>query len=339
MSKVIAESASKEVPEEMEYGTHTLVMTTNNLCNLECGHCYLQYDNHDSPFISNELIDAAVNSSVKHLALVGKEAFVNGKSAEITKRITESALSRGKTVSIISNGINLPNYLTRDFPKPTFVDISFDGGPESYKITRHNKTGRDFYPMAFTGAKRVLDLGIPLSVLHTIHSRNIGHLDDLMTPVLELDGLQRAMFSPYITTQNDGVNDVNGLTIEKTIEELSQTTRFMDYKNSHLFLDTFTSPRIEEKIDRLSHKYGMNEKIIIIPKEVLAQIMRLNYDGKVLTPQESVHTSLYNRLGYNFNPKTEKLDEVLERIRRRNVGKMFSISNSEDSQLNQTGGI
>jgi len=39
MSRVIAESASKEVPEEMEYGTHTLVMTTNNLCNLECGHC------------------------------------------------------------------------------------------------------------------------------------------------------------------------------------------------------------------------------------------------------------------------------------------------------------
>ena len=91
MSGVMAGSASKDVPE---YGTHTLVMTTNNLCNLECGHCYLQYDNHDSPFISNELIDAAVNSSVKHLALVGKEAFVNGKSAEITKRITESALKR-----------------------------------------------------------------------------------------------------------------------------------------------------------------------------------------------------------------------------------------------------
>ena len=336
MSGVMAGSASKDVPE---YGTHTLVMTTNNLCNLECGHCYLQYDSKGSPLISNELIDAAVNSSVKHLALVGKEAFVNGRSAEITKRITESALSKGKTVSIISNGINLPNYLTRDFPKPTFVDISFDGGPESYKITRHNKTGKDFYSMAFAGAKRVLDLGIPLSVLHTIHSKNIGHLDDLMTPVLELDGLQRAMFSPYITTQNDGVNDVNGLTIEKTIEELSQTTRFMDYKNSHLFLDTFTSPRIEEKIDRLSHKYGMNEKTIVIPKEVLAQIMRLNYNGKVLTPQESVHTSLYNGLGYNFSPKTEKLDDVLERIRRRNVREIFSSSNGEGSQLNQTGGI
>ena len=334
----MAGSASKEVPKENRYGTHTLVMTMNNLCNLECGHCYLQYDSGDS-FITPGLVDSVVNSSVKHLVIAGKEPFVNGKSAEITRKIVEGAFSTGKTISVISNGINLPNYLNRDFPKPSFVDISFDGGPESYKLTRHNKTGKDFYQSAFAGAKRVLDLGIPLNVLHTIHSKNIRHLDDLMIPALELNGLQSVIFSPYIVTRNDGINDVNGLSLEVVIKELSQTREFMDYKEAYLFLDPFTSGNIEGKIDGLSDKYGMQGKVKMVSRNQIAQIMRITHNGLVMTPQDSVHTSLYGMNGYKFNPERERLDNVLETIRQENVRTIFSNPSMGYFQLNQTGGV
>lgn len=332
----VSGSATRKIPEKMEYGTHTLVMIMNNLCNLECSHCYLQYNGNGQSFITPELIDAAINSSVKHLVIAGKESFVNDKSAEITRRIVEGTLSTGKTVSIISNGINIPKYLTADFPRPTFIDVILDGGPESYRITRHNKTGKDFYPMALAGAKRVLGLGIPLNILNTIHSNNVRHLDDLMTPVLELNGLPRVMFSPYIVTRNDGTNNVSGLKLERVIEELSQTQKFMDYKESCLFLDPFTSGNIEGKIDALSDKYGMREKVKMASRNQIAQIMRFTYDGLITTPQESIHPSLYGETGCKFNPETEKLDDALERIRRRNVAEIFR--HQSDYQLIKSNG-
>ena len=113
----------------------------------------------------------------------------------------------------------------------------------------------------------------------------------------------------------------------------------MEHPKSYIFLDTFTSPGIEETIDGFSNKYGMQGKIMFASRSQIAQIMRFTYDGLVTTPQESIHTSLYGEEGYRFNPKTERLDNVLETIRRRNVKEIFQ-PQLENSQLNkQLGGI
>jgi len=299
-----------------QYGTHTLVVTMNNTCNLECTHCYLQYDHPESGLISDELIRDINSSSVRHVVIGGKEPFVSGKSSKITSKMIEGAHASNKRVSVITNGTRLEKFLAEDFPKPDFMDISFDGGPKSYGITRG-----DHYDQSFKGAERVLELGIPLHILHTIHSGNVEFLDDMMTPQLDLEseGLKMAIFSPYIVTNNDGVNKAGYLPVEDMIKELSRTRKFMEFDKSFILLDPFTVPGMEDQFEKLSKNYGMKGKMKMVSREQIARIMRVTYNGIVLTPQQSPHPSVYDTVGFRYDSKVESLDETLERCRKGNL--------------------
>src|SRR5688500_15997163 len=88
---------------------HTVTLTVNNRCNLHCPHCYLQYDGIDR-LIAPEAIDYLFDrpSSLRHVAIVGMEPLVTRRSVEVCGTIIHRAKQAGITVSLITNGINLP---------------------------------------------------------------------------------------------------------------------------------------------------------------------------------------------------------------------------------------
>ena len=58
----------------------TITLTVNNLCNLQCPHCYLQYDGEENKYIGSEVLEHLYKADFKHLVIVGKEPFVNKKN-------------------------------------------------------------------------------------------------------------------------------------------------------------------------------------------------------------------------------------------------------------------
>ena len=112
-----------------------VAMTVNNDCNLQCDHCYLQYSSSQTR-IPDTVVEKTLRQSFNHLVLVGREPFLNRNVVDHSTSIAMKANGLGKRVSAITNGTNL-NLLTKEqLGTFDFIDVSFDGGPETYHQAR-----------------------------------------------------------------------------------------------------------------------------------------------------------------------------------------------------------
>src|SRR4051812_33903172 len=84
-----------------------VTLTINNVCNLSCPHCYLQYGGETS-LIGPDNVFRVMSSSFRHLCIVGMEPLANRASSDVVSELVTKATTLGKTVSLITNGLNLP---------------------------------------------------------------------------------------------------------------------------------------------------------------------------------------------------------------------------------------
>jgi MoaA/NifB/PqqE/SkfB family radical SAM enzyme len=278
---------------------HTVTLTINNDCNLSCPHCYLQYQGSVS-IIADDLISFICEDNFEHLAIVGKEPLYNSESLAICEKIAERAVAKSKTVSLITNGLNLSLIKPRLLEHLSYIDLSLDGGPATYSQYRKASLSK-----ILSGLEHLRRNGFKnVNALHVLNTRTADNVDDMMR-VKEFFDFRRVMFSPYVKTSNFGANAVDALEIEALLSSLSRSELFMSEPNAVLLVGTENLPPESGRRDNvleLANRYGLAEKIHHIAEDpLLYGIIRVTFDGYVLTPYQSLHTTEYRKVGRDIS--------------------------------------
>lgn len=280
---------------------HTVTLTLNNQCNLKCPHCYLQYSGAKG-LIAPDTIEYlfTCETLLRHVAIVGMEPLVTKASAEVCRTVITRAKQHGMTTSLITNGLNLL-WLGEDaLAQLDFLDISLDGGRETYRSYRGGNLGKIEKGIAW--AKR---LGYDrLNALEVLNKQTLAYVDDMM----EFAGTQcfrQIMFSPFVPTDVEGYCDVSMVTVGEALEALKKSSLFMTDKRAFLLIDVyhcwFEGITIEEA-QTMARRMGMWHKVHFIPRDPTALgIIRLTYDGLVLSSFDALHTSWYKARGRAFH--------------------------------------
>lgn len=288
-----------------------ITLTVNNVCNMNCPHCYLQLDKVSLSWIGDSILNKILNSQFEHIAVVGKEPLFNlehiTKLISFSKKIKES----GKTISIVTNGKNLNLIDENLLNNLDFIDISFDGGKATY-----SKFRKGSFEELKKNIQRIYKLGFKkINALHSVHSENINYIDDMMS-ILEIIPFGIIMFSPYLITENFGKNSVSKITLKEFFEKLSVSESFMNAKNAILNVDSYHLEQdniTSDELIKLAEKYSLKEKLILHDKDLLPYgVVRLTYDGKILSPSQSLNPKRYVN-GLNIND-FENINEPWEKL-------------------------
>lgn len=268
-----------------------ITLTINNKCNLSCPHCYLQYDGPEL-MVAPTLIDAVIESSAQHIAIVGKEPLVDSRSAELTAQLIERASARGKSVSLVTNGLGLNHLSPTSAAALAWIDVSLDGGPDTYARYRRaslTRVLRNVNACLGSGARSV-------NALHTLSSENISQVDDMMS-VSALAEWNTIIFSPYVEVRNHGRNATSPVPLSDILRALGQSKAFCRNKKAILLLgkDSYLEQGLDDlHVARLAEIHGLSGKVIQIAHDPLRLgYIRLTYDGYVMTPYESLHPADY----------------------------------------------
>lgn len=280
---------------------------------MNCPHCYLQLNKTSGKWIETSVIQKVLNSDFKHIAIVGKEPLLNvdhiNKLITLAKKIKKSK----RTISIITNGKNLGFVNQELLDYIDFIDISFDGGKETYSQFRRGdfkELKRNIQKIYYSGFKRI-------NALHSVHSENVNNIDDMMS-ILEIISFQRIMFSPYLVTENFGHNKVSKVSLRQLFEKLSSSKTFMKTKQAIVNVDCYHLKQANlsaRELLNLAREFKLEEKLVLHDKDLLPfGVIRVTCEGKILSPGQSLNPKMYSK-GLNikdFNNVNEAWKEILK---------------------------
>lgn len=280
----------------------TVTVTVNDICNLRCPHCYLQ--TAGAPF-NESIIETVCGAPGRHVAIVGKEPFVDAVAISRCARIVHSAMRNGKTASVITNGQRLLHVPLDLLSRLAYIDISFDGGPLTYEKYR-----RGSYARLVRGVRRAADMAaLEVNALHVLSDATIDAVDDMMR-VADIPGVQHIMFSLYVPTENVGTNGVTPVSLPVALRTLATSFAFMNTPRAFLLLDLPVGIE-RQSLDDAVRKLGLTQKVRIIAEDpLLYGILRVTYDGFVLTPLDSLHPQHYSRRGIRLADEQRDLSRI-----------------------------
>lgn len=299
MGGVVSGTAIMLAKEEGEL--HTITLTINNQCNLNCPHCYLQYKGLEKN-ISPEIIDYVINNHTdyKHIAIVGREPLFDGHSASICCDIIKKAYRKGLSVSLITNGLNIQLLDEAVLTQISFIDISLDGGRHFYSQYRGcsiDKIAENLIWLKNKSFNRI-------NALEVLNSETIYHIDDMMDFATAME-VEKIMFSPYLPTDNQGENIVGFVSLNQCFRALKKSKPFMDSQSAFMMVDLYHCWHEGMSLDearRIANDEDMSHKVFFVPAEPTALgIMRVTYDGLVLSSYNALHTQKYKSCGTCVN--------------------------------------
>jgi sulfatase maturation enzyme AslB (radical SAM superfamily) len=288
-----------------------VTMTVNDECNMSCPQCYLQYDG-SKEYISKETQELVLSADFKHLALVGKEPLFNMAHTRLTELLAYRTIKSGKTVSMITNGTNL--HLIKHPELFSFIDVSFDGGRNTYsRLGDYNAIISSINSLALNGGK--------FNALHTLNKNNIDNISDMVS-VNNDANFGIVMFSPYLITRkinkNNGTKFVTAISIEEVLQKMSENNYFMDAKNTLLNIDIYHAEQENIKMSEVKEavqKYGLNSKVALFDNELTKYVIRVTYDGLVMSPRDSLNTADYDVVQMKLNGDLNLAhQEILKRV-------------------------
>jgi MoaA/NifB/PqqE/SkfB family radical SAM enzyme len=273
--------------------TNTLDMVTvtiNNSCNLSCPHCYLQYNDEPNDCFDRSILDLIARSSFRHLAIVGKEPFLDTKSVVLCEELSDACRDHNTTVSVVTNGLNTVSVPRSLLKQLAFVDVSLDSGRSSYGSYRQGSLAKLERSLQW-----IADAGTRMNALNVLNSTTIGFLHEMLR-VREMAPFHRIVFSPYLQTKNDGSNSVGTISLAAILERLADSA-FMETANTtlllhgeHLNQDRITRQAFWELVD----SHDLRSHIRLLEDYPLKYgVIRVTYDGFVMSPSQALHTRLY----------------------------------------------
>jgi len=309
MAGAIAGTAILYGPQEKTSRLHTVTLTINNICDGECPHCYLQYEGRKG-ILSEENAEKILNSDFNHLAIVGKEPCL---SPDMVEFLAKENSKRGRKTSIVTSGISLDKLSKEALTSLNYIDVSFDGGPDTYRKRR----GLDFKKVITNLEEASKYLAkTNFNALHTIYRENLDSLDDMMQ-VQEAFSFGKIAFSIYKVPYNQGSISVSRASLMKeVIPVLAGSSAFRDSPRSVLLVSSadLTSANEDDFLSEVNRQ-GLEDKVRYIDNPLDYGFIRVTYDGKVLTPYDAIHTVLYDVKGFSLND-FKSLNEIVEQMHR-----------------------
>jgi len=293
--------------------------TVNNVCNLRCPHCYLQYAG-PSGIMSDDVAQVLMDATYDHLAVVGKEPLLDHASVALCESLVTRALSTGKSASIITNGFGLSKLSCEASKALAYVDVSFDGGPQtygSYRLGAYAKLTRSVEAITRAGIRE-------LNALHVLNNVTVHSIDDMMR-VTEIAPFRYVMFSPYLVTRNFGENSVSEVPLTRILSGLARSEAFRSTASAVLVVDSLHLTRDGSTAGSFLRDVaaaGLADQVRVIDRDPLEYgVIRITYDGWLLAPHDSIHPTDYAKLGRRIH-EGEKLilsaayDDMLRAFRR-----------------------
>ena len=161
-------------------------------CNLRCIYCFqadLPYNPHK--FMSKEILDDSIKAAEKiskkksgkidSIELFGGEPLLL-KNKPLLNKIFKLADEKGATVSIVTNGVMVKDFLDILSPVKTKIDmlqITIDGPAEIHDRRRKFPSGKGSFDRISEGIDLLLKNNIKTSVRINIDSTNVDYLPDL----------------------------------------------------------------------------------------------------------------------------------------------------------------
>jgi sulfatase maturation enzyme AslB (radical SAM superfamily) len=284
---------------------NTITLTINNDCNLNCPHCYLHCETNKG-LISQDTINSVFKSNFKHIAIVGQEPLFNKNSIDLITNIAQRAKTKGVSVSIVTNGLNLKKISKSTIKLIDYIDISFDGGAISYENFRKSN-----FDHVIEGVNYLKDCGLSeINALHTICNSTKDFISDCVS-IKDYGYFSNIMFSPYLITDNFGKNTVKPVHLMDLINLLLTNSLFMSVDEAFLLIDNYHLEQdgiLPEEIEYLIAKKKIERKIKLFKHDpIFHGIIRVTYDDLVLSPRNSLHTKLYAKS--NCHASNSNLDQ------------------------------
>lgn len=268
-----------------------ITLTINNRCNLRCPHCYLQYDG-PAHGVDAATLDAIVGSSARHIAIVGKEPLVDARSIAVTEDLVARCAVRGKSVSLVTNGLGLHRLSATTLATLEWIDVSLDGGPSTYSSYR-----RGNFAWVLRNVRESIERGARfINALHTVSSLNLANINDMML-VSELTAWNKIIFSPYVEVRNHGENATSPVPLAALLGSLSKSESFLNHPSAFLLIGNhaFSAQGADDQVvARDIEAAGLSSKVFRVEHDPLRLgYVRVTYDGYVMTPYQSLHPADY----------------------------------------------
>jgi sulfatase maturation enzyme AslB (radical SAM superfamily) len=270
----------------------SIALTINNVCNMECPHCYLNLvsaKNYITDTVLAKLRDDYFMAEVKEVVVVGKEPLANLRSIDIVTRLAEMLPSK-INLSIITNGIGLPHLPETTASHLSEVCLSLDGGPATYDHFRgeasvgQRHTWSDVVASVASLRRRSL-----LTILHTV-SDSTQDIDDMMS--MEALDPNKILFSPFVKTGYVTDQALEVLSIPDLFATFSQSKKFVNTSNAFLVLGTHSAQGVpREELREMVAASGLGGKVRWLGSS--EQYVRITHDGKVLTSAEALNMLAY----------------------------------------------
>lgn len=268
----------------------TVTLTINNTCNLTCSHCYLQYSGREG-VISPAVLDHLFKSDFDRVCIVGKEPLADHRSVTAVCEIVERATEIQKAVSVVSNGLNgrlLPDAVLENI---SWMDVSLDGGERTYEAYRRGSWTKLRSSIDSMRARGLKDLRL----LQTLSTATAGSVTDMVEAALVL-GASVIMFSPYQPTRSHGTQTVAPLAPSQIVQLLHSVA---GDRRIYLSFDAKYASRfdrVDESLCDAARLFG--DRFIYVDSDPVDRgIVRVTYDGLILTPFEAANTDDYQTIG------------------------------------------
>ena len=149
-------------------------------CNLSCSHCYINPDQHGTKTLSKDQIEDwltlfAVPKKKSNVIFLGGEPTMHPHLAYVIRKAKEL----GYFVTVDSNGYLFNDLLGRTSPDYLdYLSFSLDG-PEI--AVNDPIRGEGVFDICVANIKNAVQRGYNVSVIYTVSSRNIDHLERMVS--------------------------------------------------------------------------------------------------------------------------------------------------------------
>jgi MoaA/NifB/PqqE/SkfB family radical SAM enzyme len=227
----------------------------------------------------------------ERICIVGKEPLADARSVDTVCRIIELASQSGKTVSLVTNGLNGDMLPDSALKKLAWVDVSVDGGQLTYGTYRRaswEKLRRSVTSMRARGLRE-------LRLLHTLSATTVSSIVDMVEAGDALSA-SHIVFSPYQPTRAQGVQGAIPISPTEIIEAIEP---FAGDRRIHLSFDAGYASRFKDTARAIELATSLlGDRFTYVDTDPVDRgIIRVTYDGLVLTPFEAVNTTDYQALG------------------------------------------
>ncbi|MCK4649835.1 radical SAM protein [Candidatus Pacearchaeota archaeon] len=313
----------------------------NNLCNLNCKHCYVGYSNPNDDLSIQEwknTFDELIDLGALTFGNVGREPLLAWeKTSGLLKYFQDKKAKNPKLrYGLVTNAtlFNEEKIKRLNELNPDYLDISIDGTEQIHDFIR----GKGNYQRAYKNLQEIKETAPNLLnkifISYTLMQPNKNTLKETIQEMNQL-GINNFLISPYVKTIHDegnlGLDNSEIADIYENIK-IGNTVDFSKTKNLEILLksdydtqkdlmDLLVKRKIINVDNLLIDEYGVifnkeekenNSKIILnfIPiPETLTRAIRISHDGYVGGCEEMFHEN-YPELTVG-NIKEKSITEIL----------------------------